>query len=187
MENMRRLTLKEIADQIDIVAPHDIVKYLKAFEDQNGIVAAHDIVKRCIIRGNFTLRSGESSTWLCDLLKDIKEFPLLARTLRPDGWPIGIEFGGVLLAAALGEPYGIVRKDGKVYLPATTMTAYLCLIDDVCTTGDSFKAAESALRDMGFFVIADRVCVLDRRDPAERKRYPIRSLVIWEDVMESRL
>ena len=93
------------------------------------------------VYGDFILHSGDKSNVLYDVGKVITnpEFIKQFRTfIEHQKFLVGIEFGGAMLAALSGKPFGIVRKDGTVYgdIPDT-----YTLIDDVITTGASIDAA----------------------------------------------
>lgn len=136
-------------------------------------------VRSCITHGDFILHSGQSSTWLCDLLlKWPNWFALWAYALEPSFDPVGIELGGLLLVNAGFNRAGFIRKDGTYY--PRTDSHVVSLFDDVVTTERSLTEASMALDKLGIEV-GEFLCVLDRRKPGE-KILEVRSLVTAADL-----
>ena len=153
-----------------------------------------EIVNKCIIGGNFTLHSGERSSWICNLLKEIVHFgdlywSVLDSYTRYPGLPVGLELGGALLVMTRQRSIecGIIRKDTTLYLPEGISTKRITLIDDVCTTGASLKVAKAKI--LSIYPEAEIICrcVLDRRTIEDRLGFLVKSLVTWEEVMPHRL
>ncbi len=120
-----------------------------------------DVVKKCIVYGDFILHSGQTTNWKCDLLLQLDHFCSLMVGLWPRHPIIGIELGGALLAQSWSNRSGIIRKDGSLYWPQPKDRT-VSLIDDVTTTGNSFKEAEKILAKNGIKVV-ERLVILDRR------------------------
>ena len=137
----------------------------------------------CLLRGEFTLRSGRKSSFYFDkyrfetrpdLLGPVAEY--LAQML-PDGVErlAGAELGGVPLVAAValqtGLPFVIVRKAAKGYgtenrLEGVMETGeHVALVEDVATTAGAALSAVEALRAAGAGIVSALV-VLDRQEGA---------------------
>lgn len=126
------------------------------------------INKFAVRRGNFTLSSGETSTYYIDL-KDAYTRPEVMReitevmTERIRGLEIdrigGMELGAVPIAVALsltsGIPFFIVRKEKKGYGAGKRIEGRLeqkdkvILVEDVATTGGSIASASRAINEAG--------------------------------------
>jgi len=136
-------------------------------------------IKSCIRYGDFTLHAGQKSDWICDLLSIRHHLSSYRHLLHPKHQTVGIELGGYLLS---GLDHGLLRKGGAYY--ETTNRAppryIVSLMDDVCTTEDSFDLGAGVLAQHGIEV-GEYLCVLDRRKP-ENKNLEIRSLVTAEDL-----
>ena len=141
---------------------------------------ARRVAERAVLHGQFTLRSGRTSSVYLDkyrfetdpeLLRPIGEW--LAehvRELRPDrlGAP---ELGAVPLATAAslasGIPFVIVRMAAKEYATEGKVEGLyeqgekIVVIEDVVTSGGALIAAVESLRSLGI-VVEQAVCVLDR-------------------------
>jgi hypothetical protein len=135
------------------------------------------LLKECIKHGKFILSSGGKTTWLCDLMEARQHFPWFMESLAPPLPLAGIMTGGAFLAYAHDPASGVVKlKEGEVYLPSEVDR--VSLVDDVTTTGNSFRKAEALLNERGVQV-AQYLCVLDRRVV---KDFPVRSLFLPEDL-----
>lgn len=136
------------------------------------------VFKDCIKYGDFTLHSGQKSSWIFDALLGREHWSAWLRVLQQVYPPVGIEFGGSLLAQTMGG--GIIRQDGTYYEPRwlTAPTSLVSLIDDVCTTEASFNRATAELANQGIKV-GEYLCLLDRRK-LENKTLGVRSLVTAE-------
>jgi orotate phosphoribosyltransferase len=139
---------------------------------------AKAIYDRAHLVGNFTLRSGRTSTEYFDkylfeadprLLRSIAE---AMAPLVPDGDALaGLELGGIPLVTMLSQITGLpalfVRKEAKNY--GTCRLAEggevagrrLVVIEDVITSGGQVVLSSADLRAAGAEV-ADVVCVIDR-------------------------
>jgi orotate phosphoribosyltransferase len=159
---------------------------------------ARDVNRRCRLRGQFTLRSGLTSTEYFDkylfesdpvLLRDVVE---AMEALVPDDVDLlgGLELGGVPLATLLGQLTGLpvlfVRKEAKAYGTQRLAEGGDCdgrrvlLVEDVITTGGAVLDAARALRSMNATV--DTVlCAIDRRErdagPLGPERIEVRSVL----------
>lgn len=148
--------------------------------DLPALAAAID--STCRVSGDFTLRSGISTTEYFDkylfegdpaLLRAVADqmVPLLPRDTEVLG---GLELGGVPIATILssltGLPTLFVRKEAKTY--GTCKLAEggdftgrrVTLIEDIVTTGGAARNAALALRERGA-VIDTLVCAIDRSAP----------------------
>lgn len=141
---------------------------------------ARAIYERSHITGQFTLRSGASSTEYFDKYR-FESNPALLRQiaaemvglLPPEGIDAlaGLELGGVPLAvaasAASGIPTLFVRKKAKDY--GTCRLAEggeiegrrLAVFEDVVTSGGQVIESCGALRDLGAEIVTV-LCVIDR-------------------------
>lgn len=140
-----------------------------------------DIILTCKKEGDFTLHSGEKSSYLFDVMELIgnTKFHHEYTWFIEDEYLVGIEFGGAVLAA-LGSQYntldiddrfGIVRKNGTLYgyIPDN-----YTLIDDVVTTENSIR---KAIEQIG--KPPKRIkTVVDRR---KIKTLDIEAMLVWEE------
>lgn len=145
----------------------------------DSLAAAVDA--RCLLTGEFLLRSGRTATEYFDkylfeadpaMLRGVVE---RMAPLVPLGTQIlgGLELGGVPLATLLAQklrlPLLLVRKAAKPY--GTRKLAegddpagqVVCLIEDVITSGGAVLNAARALRDLGA-TVTDVVCAIDREE-----------------------
>jgi orotate phosphoribosyltransferase len=143
------------------------------------------LLEACLLRGEFTLRSGRKSNFYFDkyrfetrpdLLKPVAEH--LAAML-PNGVDrlAGAELGGVPLAAAVslqsGLPFVIVRKAAKGYGTGKRLEGemrpgeHVVLVEDVATTAGAALSAVEALRQAGAGKVS-ALLVLDRQEGAEQ-------------------
>lgn len=154
------------------------------------------IADACVLRGQFTLRSGRTSTYYIDKYRFSTRPELLgpvadriahrlAAIERDTGAPLtrlaGAELGGIPLVtvAALrtGKPAVFVRNSKKDYGTAQQLEGVLepgdrvVLIEDVATTAGQALEAVAALRDAGAEVVGI-IATIDRlegaRDNVER-------------------
>ncbi len=140
---------------------------------------ARELYKACYLRGNFTLRSGQTSTEYFDkyrfesqprLLKEIAKVlaPLVPKDTE---FLAGLELGGVPIATALsletGLPVVFVRKQAKEYGTcqyaegAEIKGRKLLVIEDVITSGGQAVISTKDLRNSGA-IVNDLICVLYR-------------------------
>jgi orotate phosphoribosyltransferase len=140
---------------------------------------ARTIYERTHLTGEFTLRSGATSTEYFDKYL-FESDPMLVREIAealaplvPEGTDAlaGLELGGVPLATMLSQVTGIpalfVRKEAKAY--GTCRLAEggdvegrrLTVVEDVVTSGGQVVASCGDLRDRGAEV-THAVCVIDR-------------------------
>lgn len=145
-----------------------------------------DVLKPCVKYGDFTLHSGQKSTWICDVLELLPRFYDFMLYLHPKFPVVGIELGGALLVTATyffdnsdTPHFGILRKDGSLYGLSSNIKG-VSLVDDVVTSENSFVAATAQLSNMGIHV-NEYLCILDRR-PEVFKTLPIKSLVTYKDL-----
>ena len=115
--------------------------------------------------GNFTLRSGLTSNYYCDIKLALGN-PKLLKLLSAELVKIvpknvtaiaGSGYGGISLATLvaynLSLPLTLVRDVEKVYGTKKTIDGYVptkndlvCIVDDVFTTGSSIKTSKSNLK-----------------------------------------
>jgi len=132
------------------------------------------------LTGEFTLRSGQTSTQYFDKYRFEADPPLLRgiaealAALVPDGTDAlaGLELGGVPLATMLSQVTGIpaqfVRKEAKTY--GTCQLAEggevdgrrVTVMEDVVTSGGQVVASCGDLRDRGA-TVEHALCVIDRQ------------------------
>lgn len=138
------------------------------------------LYERCLLRGTFTLRSGQVSDVYFDkyrfesdpaLLRDVAE---AMAPLVPGGVDAlaGLELGGIPLVTMLSQVTGLpavfVRKAAKPYGTARLAEggdvagASLAVVEDVVTSGGQVVASCRDLRERGA-TIATVLCVVDRR------------------------
>ncbi len=136
---------------------------------------------RCRLDGEFTLRSGQTSSLYFDKYL-FEADPLLlqavadhASALIPPDTEVlaGLELGGVPVATALsmraGLPAAFVRKSPKPYGTmklaegAEVKGCQVLIVEDVVTTGGQVLIAAAALRELGSHVHT-LLCVIDRSD-----------------------
>lgn len=121
-----------------------------------------DVLSAAVLRGNFTLRSGRTSTYYVDKYRFQVRPELLRRLAAAMAELVapgterlaGVELGAVPLATAVslhtGIPFVIVRKGTKDYGTANLIEgepldgAAVTMVEDVFTTGG--QALESAER-----------------------------------------
>ena len=149
---------------------------------------AKDLVDAAVLRGTFTLRSGQTSSYYIDKYRLTTEPRLLERitarlqeVLPPDVQRIaGTALGAVPLATALslrtGLPAVFVRVDAakdhgtsKAIEGALNSGERVALVEDVVTTGGASLAAVELLRSAGAEV-AGVVAVVDR-EQGGRERF----------------
>lgn len=152
---------------------------------------SQELARLCVVRGDFTLHSGEKSDWIFDFgrawgvpklrRKSLWLTPVDTSQLIVFGIPAGIEFWGAL-EVSRARSHIIIRKDGSVWRRIHKDEDYLrsavYLFDDVVTTGSSMTKAEATLSKLGHHVVA-RSCILNRGNIPG-----IDSVVSMEDVEE---
>jgi orotate phosphoribosyltransferase len=163
------------------------------------------IQKNCILKGNFALSNGGSSSIYFDMKRALLNVKFIAPFLqyfsihiKPDyrlidgigGYGMGaaLMIPNLLLTGLKGEPLkGFLVRESKEHgtqnyienkqeAPQTIL-----IIDDVLTTGRSLSIAASAFKDVGykisgFFVLVNRA---DKKTTAELKKklqYPMHLL-----------
>lgn len=142
---------------------------------------ARQIRARAYLTGQFTLRSGATSTVYWDKYRFEAEPALLATiteglaALLPPRYDrlAGLELGGVPLATALalrtGKPALFVRKTAKTYGTANLAEGGFSpgetavVIEDVVTSGGQVAASLQELRSLGL-TVQHAVCVIDREE-----------------------
>ena len=145
---------------------------------------ARDVDRRCRLRGEFVLRSGQLASEYFDKYLFEADPRLLgrvaarmARLLPADTQLLGgLELGGVPIATALSQLTGLpalfVRKQPKAY--GTRKLAEgddpagkrVTLVEDVITVGGTVVAAAEGLRALGA-TVTTVVCAIDRSAAGE--------------------
>jgi orotate phosphoribosyltransferase len=151
------------------------------------------IFKSSYLRGEFKLRSGQTSNEYFDKYRFEAEPEILAEIAKkmtplvPKGTQVlaGLEMGGIPIATALsmvtGLPVCFVRKEAKAYgtmkLAEGTDVAKknVCIIEDVITTGGQVIESVKALRKAGA-EIANVLCVIDREQGGRDK---LQDVQLW--------
>ncbi len=140
---------------------------------------AHRIDATCRLTGEFTLRSGRTSTEYFDKYR-FESDPVLLRAVAEAMVPLvpadtdllgGLELGGIpivtILSSITGLPAVFVRKEAKAYGTcrlaegAEVNDRSVTLVEDVLTTGGAVRGATLALRDLGATVEVV-LCAIDR-------------------------
>jgi orotate phosphoribosyltransferase len=142
------------------------------------------LLEHAYLEGDFVLRSGKRSRYYLDKYR----FETRPELLRPLGERIAAavhehapeavrlaapELGAVALAAAAsldsGLPFLIVRKQAKEYGTGNRLEGpfeageYVCLVEDVVTSGGALVESIEAVRTAGL-VVHTAVCVVDREE-----------------------
>lgn len=147
---------------------------------------AKDIFRVAHLRGEFKLRSGQTSNEYFDKYQFESDPKLLApiaeamKPLIPNGTEYlgALEMGGIPVATALslltGIPVIFVRKTPKDYGTCkfaegpSIKGKRICLIEDVITTGGQVVTSAKDLREDGA-VIDTVLCVIDRSEGKSEK------------------
>jgi orotate phosphoribosyltransferase len=145
---------------------------------------ARRLAERALLRGEFVLRSGKTSSVYLDKYRFETDPALLgplaealaaeATRVEPDaGLLAGPELGAVPLVTALslrdGRPFLIVRGKAKDYGTANRLEGVweagqrVLLVEDIVTSGGAALEAVFALRESGL-VVETALCVLDREE-----------------------
>jgi orotate phosphoribosyltransferase len=168
-----------------------------------------ELVKRIYdvshLQGDFTLRSGTTSTEYFDKYRFESDPELLAEVARHT-LPLvptavdalaGLELGGIpvvtALSAASGLPAVFVRKVAKDYGTCRLAEGQditgrrLVVIEDVVTSGGQVVASTTDLRGLGA-IIEHAVCVIDRQAGGSEALADIgvelRCLFTWDELTE---
>ncbi len=164
---------------------------------------AERIAETAVLRGNFTLRSGRTSTWYIDKYRFstqadvLKELGHLFAARIPEGTTLlaGAELGGIPLVTtasmASGLPCLFVRNQKKDYGTAKRFEGALeasdcvVLLEDVATTGGQVLEAARDIEDAGATVTAI-IAVVDRlqgaRETIESAGYNFDALFTVRDL-----
>ena len=156
---------------------------------------AQRIAELSVLHGNFTLRSGRTSTWYIDKYRFSTDPEILLELGRmfaerlPDGTQrlAGAELGGIPLVTttsmAAGLPCLFVRNQKKEYGTAKRFEGELLegdrvtLLEDVATTGGQVLEAARDLEAAG----ADIAGIIATVDRMEGARENIESAGYWFD------
>ena len=147
--------------------------------DPDLLELAGIVGQRCVVRGDFVLKSGATSGTYFDKYAFVSDPVLLRRivdrmaALVPAGTELlgGLELGGIplatLLSARTGIPAVLVRKRAKTYGLMRIVEGQevfgrkVLLVDDLITSGGATRDAAIALRAEGATVDAV-ICAVDR-------------------------
>jgi orotate phosphoribosyltransferase len=147
---------------------------------------ARHITQRARLTGQFTLRSGRTSSVYWDKYRFESDPALLKaiieelRSLLPPTFDklAGLELGGIPLATGLslatGRPCLFVRKEAKTYGTGHLVEGgwrageRLVVVEDVLTSGGQVAMSVQQMRDLGL-VVAHVVCVIDREEGARER------------------
>lgn len=147
---------------------------------------AREIYKIAHLRGQFLLRSGQTSTEYFDKYRFEAQPELLKiigqqlAPLIPKGTEVlaGLEMGGIPIAVSLsfatGLPVVFVRKEAKAYGTCRLAEGLeienkkVCVVEDVITTGGQVVLSVADLRKLGAH-IDSVVCAIDRGETPNRK------------------
>ena len=121
--------------------------------------------KNLIKYGTFTLRSGKTSSYYCDIKEALGDPELLhtmttelARIVPPNATCIaGSGYGGIALATLVAHktklPLSLVRDKAKAHGTGKLIDGYIphkhdkvCIVDDVFTTGSSITDTKEKLK-----------------------------------------
>lgn len=150
----------------------------------NRTLVAKRIGETAILRGEFTLRSGRTSTWYIDkyLFTTQPDILLALGQMFSEKIPqsttllAGAELGGIPLVTtasmATGLPCVFIRNQKKDYgtskqLEGTIQsTDHVVIIEDVATTGGQVLEAAKTIEELGAHVVAI-IAVIDRDEGAK--------------------
>ncbi|MBX3365414.1 MAG: orotate phosphoribosyltransferase [Phycisphaeraceae bacterium] len=155
--------------------------------DRNEL--ARSLAEVCVLRGQFTLRSGRTSTYYLDKYRFSTRPDVLSRlgdlfadriaeierTTGPVHRLAGAELGGIPLVTVAslrtGKPCLFVRNARKDYGTAKQLEGVLepgervVFVEDIATTGGQALEAVGVLREAGGEVAAV-ICTIDRQEGA---------------------
>lgn len=163
---------------------------------------AKKIYDICYLRGEFKLRSGQTSNEYFDkyrfesqpiLLKEIAKLmaPMIPRSTQILA---GLELGGVPVATALsletGIPVLFVRKKAKDYGTCQFAEGLdfkqknICIIEDIVTTGGQVLLSAEDLRKAGA-IVNEVLCVINRgtENPLEKAHLKLSALFTKKDLV----
>jgi orotate phosphoribosyltransferase len=141
---------------------------------------AHRIKAVAYLTGQFTLRSGATSTFYWDKYRFESDPSILAAVTEamlpnlPASYDklAGLELGGIPLATSLslqsGKPCLYVRKEAKPYGTSNLVEGgyrqgeRVVVVEDVITSGGQVCISVGQMRELGL-VVEDVVCVIDRQ------------------------
>lgn len=154
-----------------------------------------DVVNAALRFGEFTLRSGQKSTFYFDKYQVFASPGLLHRLLPRFAYLIpataevlaGLELGGVPLATALSLhvslPAAFVRKQAKTYGTCLISEGTevrgrnVCIVEDVITTGGQVLESVKELRALGAQV-NNVICLINRGGAASYTKFQEHGLVL---------
>lgn len=165
------------------------------------------IKSTALLKGNFTLRSGQHATEYFDkylfesspvLLKEITHH---LKQLVPSTTEIlaGLAMGGIPLVTALSLesqlPSVFVRKKAKKYGTKKTTEGCsiknkkVCVVEDVITTGGQVIMSVQTMREEGA-LISDVICVIhrgkeDSLEKLQRANLNLHPLFTWSEIKTS--
>ena len=143
-------------------------------------ILARTLKSTCYLTGNFTLRSGRTSSYYWDKYR-FESNPLLLQNVTKEMillLPVsfdkiaGLELGGIPLATALsleiGKPCLFVRKTANKYGTGNLVEGgfsageRVVVIEDVITSGGQVRTSVEQMRSLGL-LIDTVLCVIDRK------------------------
>jgi orotate phosphoribosyltransferase len=147
---------------------------------------ARQIVQRARLTGQFTLRSGRTSTVYWDKYRFESEPAVLRaivehlQSLLPTAYDklAGLELGGIPLVTGLslatGRPCLFVRKVAKPYGTSELVEGgwaageHIVVVEDVITSCGQVTMSVQQMRELGL-VVTHAVCVIDREEGARQR------------------
>lgn len=152
----------------------------------NRAELARSIVERALLRGQFVLRSGTTSSTYWDKYR-FESDPGLLRVIADELVRLlpasfdklaGLELGGIPLATAValttGRPQLFVRKQAKTYGTANLVEGgfvpgeVAVVVEDVVTSGGQVVDSVEQLRALGL-VVQNAICVIDREQGGRQR------------------
>ena len=122
-----------------------------------------------VYQGNFVLSSGKRSNWYVDVKAALTD-PYVAYTIHcelhnrfPIAYLIASGYGGYGIAVATGESCYVVRGKGQPIGQKPPLGSLVILIDDVYTTGKTFRSLEDLAAINGWSVVG-RLVIVNRAD-----------------------
>ena len=152
-----------------------------------------EIKKTSLLKGHFTLRSGQSATEYFDkyLFESspalLKQIAVHLQEMIPPGTQAlaGLEMGGIPIATALSLqtslPCAFVRKKAKEYGTkkitegCSIHNKQVCVVEDVITTGGQVISSVQDMRKQGA-LIKHVICVIHRGGEKSLKNLKIANL-----------
>lgn len=160
--------------------------------------------KKIILRGNFELKSGQTSEIYINCRR-ISEFPSLMKLISNElekkiiksDWICGVPTGAVPFATAISlineTPQLLLRKEKKDYGTNKQIEGdynhkdKVVVLEDVVTTGGSLEKYNKFLTDSGLDII-QQICIINRGNiPSVESLIPIQSLLNPNNILLPKL